>query len=84
VWMGPGAAMHPRGTYSAMAVHALNGLVGSVDAEGGVWQSSSVPTGKFANAQISKLLKAKKSFRLQEDKGTRPNVHYVGKYTMRA
>jgi len=28
VWMGPGAAMHPRGTYYAMAVHALNGLVG--------------------------------------------------------
>ena len=27
------------------------------------------------------MLKAKKSFRLQEDKGTRPNVHYVGKYS---
>ncbi len=44
VWMGPGVAMHPRGTYSAMAVHALNGLVGSIDVEGGVWQSSSAPT----------------------------------------
>ncbi|MGE5386210.1 MAG: molybdopterin dinucleotide binding domain-containing protein, partial [Betaproteobacteria bacterium] len=41
VWMGPGAAMQPRGTYSAMAVYALNGLLGSVDVEGGVWQSSS-------------------------------------------
>ena len=50
VWMGPGAAMTPRGTYAAMAVYALNGLLGSVDAEGGVWQSSSVPTGKFASA----------------------------------
>ncbi len=50
VWMGPGAAMHPRGTYSAMAVHALNGLLGSVDVEGGVWQSSSVPTGKFPSS----------------------------------
>ena len=50
VWMGPGAAMHPRGTYSAMAVHALNGLLGSIDAEGGVWQSSSAPTTKFASA----------------------------------
>jgi anaerobic selenocysteine-containing dehydrogenase len=50
VWMGPGAAMQPRGTYSAMAVHALNGLLGSVDVEGGVWQSSSVPTGKFPSA----------------------------------
>ena len=50
VWMGPGAAMTPRGTYSAMAVHALNGVLGSVDAEGGMWQGSSVPTGKFASA----------------------------------
>jgi len=41
VWMGPGVAMSPRGTYAAMAVHALNGLLGSIDAEGGVWQSSS-------------------------------------------
>ena len=47
VWMGPGVAMTPRGTYSAMAVYALNGLVGSIDAEGGVWQGSSVPVGRF-------------------------------------
>jgi hypothetical protein len=26
-----------------MAVHALNGLLGSIDVEGGVWQSSSAP-----------------------------------------
>jgi Fe-S-cluster-containing dehydrogenase component len=37
-----------------------------------------------ANAQISKVLQAKKSFRLKEEKGTRPNVYYVGKYTTRA
>ncbi|HEY5896554.1 MAG TPA: molybdopterin-dependent oxidoreductase [Burkholderiales bacterium] len=47
VWMGPGVAMTPRGTYSAMAVYALNGLVGSIDAEGGTWQGSSVSVGKF-------------------------------------
>ncbi|OGR29382.1 MAG: dehydrogenase [Desulfuromonadales bacterium GWD2_61_12] len=47
VWMGPGAAMHPRGTYTAMAVHALNGLVGSVDVEGGTLQSGKVPVDKF-------------------------------------
>lgn len=35
------------------------------------------------NAEIAKVLKAQKSFRLQEDKGTRPNVHYVGKYSAR-
>jgi anaerobic selenocysteine-containing dehydrogenase len=47
VWMGPGVAMNPRGTYAAMAVHALNGLLGSIDVEGGTLQSSSVPVGKF-------------------------------------
>ena len=36
------------------------------------------------NSEISKVLKAEKSFRLQEDKKTRPNVHYVGKYSARA
>ncbi|OGB20785.1 MAG: dehydrogenase [Burkholderiales bacterium RIFCSPLOWO2_02_FULL_57_36] len=48
VYMGPGVAMTPRGTYAAMAVYALNGLLGSVDVEGGVWQSpSGPPLGKF-------------------------------------
>ena len=41
--MGPGVAMWPRGTYAAMAVHALNGLLGSIDAEGGVWEGASGP-----------------------------------------
>ena len=35
------------------------------------------------NSEIAKVLKAQKSFRLKEDKGTRPNVHYVGKYAPR-
>jgi Fe-S-cluster-containing dehydrogenase component len=35
-------------------------------------------------SEISMVLKAQKSFRLQEDKKTRPNVHYVGKYSARA
>lgn len=35
-------------------------------------------------SEISKILKAEKSFRLQEDKGTKPNVHYIGKYSPRA
>lgn len=47
VYMGPGVAMTPRGTYTAMAVYALNGLLGSVETEGGVMQSSSVPVEKF-------------------------------------
>jgi anaerobic selenocysteine-containing dehydrogenase len=48
VWMGPGVAMWPRGTYAAMIVHALNGLLGSIDAEGGVWEGpSNPPLAKF-------------------------------------
>ncbi len=34
----------PRGTYAAMAVYALNGILGSIETEGGVYQSSSSPT----------------------------------------
>ncbi len=60
VWMGPGVAMNPRGTYAAMAVHALNALAGSVDVEGGTLQSSSVPTGKFPSADkyVDEIAKA--------------------------
>ena len=36
------------------------------------------------NSAIAKVLKAEYSMRLQESKGTRPNVHYVGKYSARA
>jgi anaerobic selenocysteine-containing dehydrogenase len=60
VWMGPGVAMNPRGTYTAMAVHALNGLLGSIDVEGGVWQASSSLTGRFpsSDAYVDDLAKA--------------------------
>jgi Fe-S-cluster-containing dehydrogenase component len=37
-----------------------------------------------SNAPIAKALKAHKSFRLLEEKGTKPNVHYIGKYSARA
>jgi anaerobic selenocysteine-containing dehydrogenase len=48
VYMGPGVAMTPRGTYASMAVYALNGLLGSIDVEGGVWQGASgAPLAKF-------------------------------------
>jgi len=60
VWMGPGVAMSPRGTYTAMAVYALNGLVGSIDVEGGTLQSSSVPIGPFpkSDAYLDDIAKA--------------------------
>jgi anaerobic selenocysteine-containing dehydrogenase len=47
VYMGPGVGMSPRGTYASMAVYALNGILGSIETEGGVMQSSSAPTTKF-------------------------------------
>ena len=50
VWMGPGVAMTPRGTYASMAVYALNGVLGSIETEGGVFQSSGVPVEKFPKA----------------------------------
>jgi len=36
------------------------------------------------NSAISKVLATEDSFRLQQEKGTRPNVHYIGKYSARA
>ncbi len=36
------------------------------------------------NSEIAKVLKAEKSFRLQEKKGTKPNVHYIHKFSARA
>lgn len=36
IWYGPGPTMSPRGTYTAMAIHAINGLLGCVDHQGGV------------------------------------------------
>ncbi|MFQ5789462.1 MAG: molybdopterin-dependent oxidoreductase, partial [Acidobacteriota bacterium] len=47
VWLGPGASMQVRGGYTAMAVHALNGLVGSVDNVGGPMAKASIPAGKM-------------------------------------
>jgi anaerobic selenocysteine-containing dehydrogenase len=88
IWMGPGAAMHPRGTYTSMIVHALNGLVGSVDVEGGMLQSSSVPTGKFPSADkyvdaIAKAASKHKKIDMRGDKnmpammGARPGSGVV-------
>ncbi len=36
------------------------------------------------NSRIAQILKKEKSFRLKEDKGTKPNVYYIGKYSARA
>jgi Fe-S-cluster-containing dehydrogenase component len=35
------------------------------------------------NSEIAKLLNANKSFVLKPEAGTKPNVHYIGKYSPR-
>jgi anaerobic selenocysteine-containing dehydrogenase len=50
VWLGPGPVMSPRGAYTSSAIHALNGLLGSVDNEGGTLRQPSVPVGKLPDA----------------------------------
>jgi len=47
VWLGPGACMSPRGSYAAMAIHALNGLLGSADSEGGTFYKPGVTKGSM-------------------------------------
>jgi anaerobic selenocysteine-containing dehydrogenase len=73
VWMGPGVAMNPRGTYAAMAVHALNGLLGSIDNVGGTLQSSSVPIGRFpsTDAYLDAIAKAAGKHRKLDGRGAK-------------
>lgn len=44
VWFGPGPVMTTRGTYTAMAIYALNGLLGSIDNVGGPVRKESTPS----------------------------------------
>jgi len=46
-WLGGGPCMQVRGGYTAMAVHALNGIVGAVDNVGGTLKSNKEYTTKF-------------------------------------
>lgn len=73
VWMGPGVAMSPRGTYAAMAVYALNALVGSIDVEGGVLQSSSVPIAAFpkSDAYLDDVAKGYSKFKKIDGRGAK-------------
>ncbi len=54
VWLGPGACMQVRGSYSAMAIHALNGLLGAVDNIGGAMGSAKVPVLKMPKVDAYK------------------------------
>jgi anaerobic selenocysteine-containing dehydrogenase len=80
VWMGPGVAMNPRGTYASMAVHALNGLVGSIDVEGGTWQSSSVPVAKFPSADkyVDAIAKGAGKFKKLDGRGAKDMPAMMG------
>ncbi|MBL8323815.1 MAG: molybdopterin-dependent oxidoreductase [Rubrivivax sp.] len=74
VWMGPGVGMTPRGTYTAMAVHALNGLVGSIDAEGGVLQTAGgVPLGRFpaTDKYLDDVAKGASKFKKLDGRGAK-------------
>ncbi len=42
VWHGPN--MQPRGSYAVLCMHALNGLVGATDSEGGIHAPQSAPS----------------------------------------
>ncbi len=46
-WLGGGPSMQVRGGFTGMAVHALNGIVGAVDNEGGTLLANKEYTGKF-------------------------------------
>jgi len=65
-WVSPGASMQVRGAYASMGGHALNGLVGSCDAEGGILQANSVPVEHspdvkpYLPEELAKALKHKK------------------------
>ncbi|MBU1743442.1 MAG: molybdopterin-dependent oxidoreductase [Proteobacteria bacterium] len=48
VWMGPGPVMCPRGAYTSTAIHALNGLLGACENEGGSLRNhAKSPSGKL-------------------------------------
>lgn len=51
IWRSRGVQMQHRGGYTAMALHALNGLLGAVDQEGGVLKWASVPLGKIPSSK---------------------------------
>ena len=50
-WISPGVAMSARGLYSGMTCYALNGLVGSIGAEGGVLAFPSLPVKKLPSTE---------------------------------
>ena len=68
-WLSPGASMQARGSYAAMATHALNGLVGSADHLGGTVQKTKVPADSvpdFADYQDEMAKKNSKQSKMDQ------------------
>jgi len=81
VWVGGGPAMQVRGGYSAMAAHALNGLLGSADNVGGTLDANKEYTKKFPGDKkdtttpldpfLDDIAKAGKSHKKIDQRGTK-------------
>jgi len=70
-WLAPGSAMQVRGAYSAMACHALNGLVGSVDNKGGTLQGMKVPANSIPkyDAYVDEIAAKGKKYPKMDQRG---------------
>ena len=71
-WVSPGTAMQARGGYAAMAAHALNGLVGSVDGRGGTLaapKNASTPSAKIDD-YMDDLAKTRTKLKKIDQRGT--------------
>ena len=73
VWLGPGPVMSPRGAYPSFAIHALNGLLGSVDHEGGTLRNPKVPEDKMPSldAYLDDIAKAGGKQKKIDQRGTK-------------
>ncbi|HDZ76750.1 MAG TPA: twin-arginine translocation signal domain-containing protein [Candidatus Omnitrophica bacterium] len=72
-WVGGGPSMQVRGCYGAMATHALNGLVGSVDNLGGTLKANKEYTGKFPKPDsfMDEIAKKGKKHKKMDHRGTK-------------
>ena len=70
-WVGGGVSMQPRGGYSSMMCHALNGLVGSVDNVGGTLKANKEYTIKFPSDKdfVDDIAKKGKSHKKIDHRG---------------
>ncbi|RLD29698.1 MAG: dehydrogenase, partial [Bacteroidetes bacterium] len=70
-WVGGGPAMQVRGSYTAMACHALNGLVGACDNVGGTLKGNKEYTKKFPkpNNYMDDIAKQGKKYEKIDQRG---------------